>query len=121
SIDVGKNSARRVLIGASHPGRIGYVLELPPAQVPVEFVAVLQPAKVEVAPAVPIHIATSNSRTVEPDLVFGDFVVGEHVGEGYPGRGWWQECETGPALLGDGQRCPAIAGPLLPAKVGGHQ
>jgi hypothetical protein len=57
AVQVGQNGAGGILPWASHAGGFCYILELPPTAVSKEFVWTIQPAEVEITPAVPIDIS----------------------------------------------------------------
>jgi hypothetical protein len=69
------------------------------AQIAIKAVAILQTAKVNIAPAVTINIAEGQAGTIEADLVLRSFLVREDVGEVYSSGAWRQKRETGFAFF----------------------
>jgi hypothetical protein len=94
AIDVGENRPRGILAKASDSRLLSDVLEPPSTQIPVEPVAAFESAEIEVTPAISIHVATRDTRTIQADLIFSSFGVAKDVGEVYASRRRRQECKA---------------------------
>ena len=86
-VDVGQRASGRELARARDAGRGGDLLELPASKVPVQDVPAVEPAEVDVHPAVAVDIAQGHARAVLEQAVGGDHRVGETVGEADAGVG----------------------------------
>src|SRR6185436_16635068 len=104
SIDISKYSACGKLIRAGDTCRFGDVFELPGAEVSVKPISILESAQVNVAPAIAINITASDPGTIEAQLVFGGFFIGQDIGEIDTGSRSRQESESRLAFFWDRQR-----------------
>src|SRR6266581_6807617 len=65
AIHVGQSYAARGWIVPGNSGASGYILKLPPPQIPIERVRSFSVAKVQITPAIAIEISRGNAGPVE--------------------------------------------------------
>ena len=121
AVDIGEHRAGGELPGATDPGRIGDVGELPAAKVPVQPICSLQIGEVEVAQAVAIHVGGGHARTVVGHGVGEEHFAEQPVGETQPGERGRQKLKTGVARTRHAKRDAPVARAIVPSQVGGRE
>jgi hypothetical protein len=81
-INVGQNSARRVLIPATDAGGIRDILKFPIPKIAVELVAPsVQAAKINITQAVTVHVSGCHPGSAEESSIPQQVFVVEQIGE----------------------------------------
>src|SRR5207237_7539853 len=85
TVEIDEDCARGVEVRATHARLFGYIFEFPIAEIAIQSIATLQPAKVEVAPAISIDIPGGHSRSAGQNLASQRALLGEEVGKEHAG------------------------------------
>src|SRR6266513_6288701 len=115
SVDVGEDSARRILASATDAGGVRDIFKVPVAEIAEEFVVVaVETAQIDITQAVAVHITERNPRTVQQILVGDRSLIGDEIRKKNRGGFSRQKRETGLADLGHRQFAPPAAWSGLP-------
>src|SRR3974377_1249992 len=80
-INIYQCGARTIEVRAGNSCAFGNIFEFPVSQVAVEVIAAFQPAEIEVAPAVTVHITGRNARAAGEDLTGQQALFRNGIGE----------------------------------------
>src|SRR5439155_20867754 len=86
------------------------------AEIPVKRVPAVRATEIKIAPAISVHIARRDTRTVQENLVCEMPRFGQAVREENSRRAGRQDCEADLARMPDLQRRAPITGPRLPVQ-----
>lgn len=94
AINVCKCRAHGELSGASDPCAGGHIFEAPVAEIAIECVGIFQPAKIDVAQIISIHVTQSEAGAVEANLVLCRSVIRESICKTHPSADWIKKKEA---------------------------
>ena len=114
AVDVHQGRSGRVEVRTGHTGLGGHIFEFPVAQVAIEDVVVVQPAKVEVHQAVAVHVPGRHTAPVQINLVGQVAFRCEMIGEPNAGDGGGHRNKSGVPGRGHRQRGASISRTALP-------